>query len=130
MLGINKVIAIPFKGIKAALDGVRGVDIFGLKPFGWLPTINIPQIPQLYKGGVLEKGQVGLLEGSGAEAVVPLEHNDGWLTKIAEKLHGMMDDGSGRDIILQVDGKTLARTSIKSINQLTKQTGKLDLVLA
>lgn len=128
--GINKVIAIPFKGIKAALDGVRGVDIFGLKPFGWLPTINIPQIPQLYKGGVLEKGQVGLLEGSGAEAVVPLEHNDGWLTKIAEKLHGMMDDGSGRDIILQVDGKTLARTSIKSINQLTKQTGKLDLVLA
>ena len=35
-----------------------------------------------------------------------------------------------RDIILQVDGKTLARTSIKSINQLTKQTGKLDLVLA
>lgn len=128
--GINKVIAIPFKGIKAALDGVRGVDIFGLKPFGWLPTINIPQIPQLYRGGVLERGQVGLLEGSGAEAVVPLEHNDGWLTKIAEKLHGMMDDGSGRDIILQVDGKTLARTSIKSINQLTKQTGKLDLVLA
>ena len=128
--GINKVIAIPFKGIKAALDGVRGVDIFGLKPFGWLPTINIPQIPELYRGGVLERGQVGLLEGSGAEAVVPLEHNDGWLTKIAEKLHGMMDDGSGRDIILQVDGKTLARTSIKSINQLTKQTGKLDLVLA
>lgn len=42
----------------------------------------------------------------------------------------MMNDGSGRDIILQVDGKTLARTSIKSINQLTKQTGKLDLVLA
>lgn len=128
--GINKVIAVPFNGINAALQGIKGIDILGLKPFDWLPTIGVPQIPQLYKGGVLEKGQVGLLEGSGAEAVVPLENNDAWLTKIAEKLHGLMDDGSGKEIILQVDGKTFARTSIKSINQLTKQTGKLDLVLA
>lgn len=128
--GINKVIAVPFNGINSALQKIKGINIMGLKPFDWIPTISVPQIPKLYRGGVLEKGQVGLLEGSGAEAVVPLENNDAWLTKIAEKLHDMMDDGSGRDIILQVDGKTLARTSIKSINQLTKQTGKLDLVLA
>ena len=127
--GINKVIKIPFDGINAALSKIKGISIVGIKPFDWIKTLNVPQIPELYKGGVLEKGQVGLLEGKGAEAVVPLENNDGWLTKIAEKLHAMMDDGSGRDIILQVDGKTLARTSIKSINQLTKQTGKLDLVL-
>ena len=128
--GINKVIAVPFNGINKALQKVKDISIAGLKPFDWMPTISVPQIPKLYRGGVLEKGQVGLLEGSGAEAVVPLENNDAWLTKIAEKLHAMMDDGSGRDIILQVDGKTFARTSIKSINQLTKQTGKLDLVLA
>lgn len=128
--GINKVIAVPFNGINSALQKIKGINIMGAKPFDWMPTISVPQIPKLYRGGVLEKGQVGLLEGSGAEAVVPLENNDAWLTKIAEKLHAMMDDGSGRDIILQVDGKTFARTSIKSINQLTKQTGKLDLVLA
>jgi phage-related protein len=128
--GINKVIAVPFNGINSALQKIKNISIAGLKPFDWMPTISVPQIPKLYRGGVLEKGQVGLLEGSGAEAVVPLENNDAWLTKIAEKLHAMMDDGSGRDIILQVDGKTFARTSIKSINQLTKQTGKLDLVLA
>lgn len=128
--GINKVIAVPFNGINGALNKIKGISIVGIEPFSWMPTIPVPQIPKLYRGGVLEKGQVGLLEGSGAEAVVPLENNDAWLTKIAEKLHSMMDDGSGRDIILQVDGKTLARTSIKSINQLTKQTGKLDLVLA
>lgn len=127
--GINKVIAVPFNGINAALSKLKGLDILGVKPFGWINTLNVPQIPELYRGGVLERGQVGLLEGRGAEAVVPLEHNDGWLTKIAEKLHSFMDDGSDRPIILQVDGKTFARTSIKSINQLTKQTGKLDLVL-
>jgi hypothetical protein len=127
--GINKVIALPFNGINKALDKLRGISILGVEPFGWLPSIGVPQIPELYRGGVLERGQVGLLEGKGAEAVVPLEHNDGWLTKIAEKLHSFMDDGSDRPIILQVDGKTFAKTSIKSINQLTKQTGKLDLVL-
>ena len=31
--------------------------------------------------------------------------------------------------ILNVDGKTFAQTSISSINQLTKQTGKLGLKL-
>jgi hypothetical protein len=128
--GINKVIAVPFNGINSALNKLRNLSFLGISPFTWLPSIGVPQIPELYRGGVLEKGQVGLLEGTGAEAVVPLENNDGWLTKIAEKLHGMMDSGSDRPIILQVDGKTFARTSIKSINQLTKQTGKLDLVLA
>ena len=128
--GINKVIAAPFNGINSALNKLRNISFLGISPFTWLPTISVPQIPLLARGGVLEKGQVGLLEGSGAEAVVPLENNDAWLTKIAEKLHGMMNDGGDRPIILQVDGKTFARTSIKSINQLTKQTGKLDLVLA
>ncbi len=128
--GINKVIAVPFNGINSALQRIKGISIAGFEPFSWMPTLSVPQIPKLYRGGVLEKGQVGLLEGSGAEAVVPLENNDAWLTKIAEKLHSLMGDEGGRDIILQVDGKTFAKTSIKSINQLTKQTGKLDLVLA
>ena len=127
--GINKVIKVPFDGINSALKKIKSIEIVGIKPFDWMPTISVPQIPQLAKGGVLERGQVGLLEGSGAEAVVPLENNDKWLTEIAKKLGGMLD-GNDRDIILQVDGTVLARTSIKSINQLTRQTGKLDLVLA
>jgi hypothetical protein len=36
---------------------------------------------------VLERGQVGLLEGTGAEAVVPLERNKAWLSKVAEDLN-------------------------------------------
>ena len=35
----------------------------------------------------LEKGQVGLLEGNGAEAVVPLEKNTGWIRKVANQIH-------------------------------------------
>jgi hypothetical protein len=55
----------------------------------WVPGvggkgINIPLIPTLAKGGVLKKGQTGFLEGDGAEAVVPLEKNTGWVSKVAD----------------------------------------------
>ena len=93
-----------------------------------MPQISVPQIPELAKGGVLKKGQVGFLEGDGDEAVVPLEQNTEWIDKVANKLADVLG-GSNRDIVLQVDGKTFARASINSINQLTRQTGKLALVV-
>lgn len=57
----------------------------------WVPGvggngINIPLIPKLEKGGVLEKGQIGLLEGNGAEAVVPLENNQKWIRSVAQDM--------------------------------------------
>ena len=126
--GINKVVAIPFNGLNSALGKLRDVNILGLEPFGWMPQISVPQIPELAKGGVLKKGQVGFLEGDGDEAVVPLEQNTEWIDKVANKLADVLG-GSNRDIVLQVDGKTFARASINSINQLTRQTGKLALVV-
>lgn len=85
--GLNKVIAIPFKGINKALDAIRGIEIMGLKPFsGLLPSIDIPQIPLLAKGGVVKKGQMALLEGDGAEAVIPLENNKRWINATANAL--------------------------------------------
>jgi phage-related minor tail protein len=89
--GINKVVSIPFNGINWALGKIKNVDIFGLKPFDWIKTINVPQIPLLYRGGVLKKGQVGLLEGNGAEAVVPLEKETGWINRIAQKMNELQD---------------------------------------
>lgn len=49
--------------------------------------LNPVSLPRLAEGGVLERGQVGLLEGSGAEAVVPLEQNTGWIRRVAEQLN-------------------------------------------
>ena len=61
---------------------------------------------------------------NGTEAVVPLERNTQWLDKIAERLNSSR---SNQPIILEVDGKVFAQTSIDSINQLTRQTGTLGL---
>ena len=53
--GINSVVSIPFNGINSALSGLKGVNILGHYPFDWLPTISVPQIPELAKGGFVEK---------------------------------------------------------------------------
>lgn len=52
--GINKVISIPFNGINTALSAIKGVDIMGLKPFDWIKTIGVPQIPMLAQGGYVK----------------------------------------------------------------------------
>lgn len=89
--GINRVIAVPFNAINGALGAIRGVSIAGISPFGGLPSISVPQIPLLYRGGILKKGQMGLLEGNGAEAVVPLEKETGWINRIAQKMNELQD---------------------------------------
>lgn len=94
--GINRVIAIPFNTINGVLNTLRNASIAGIAPFAGLPSLSIPQIPQLYRGGILRKGQVGLLEGNGAEAVVPLEKETGWINRIAQKMNELQETQPGR----------------------------------
>lgn len=90
--GINRVIAIPFNAINNTLDRIRDIEIAGYTPFdGLISRFDVPQIPELARGGVLKKGQKGFLEGDGAEAVVPLEKNTDWLDEIAARLYDKMD---------------------------------------
>lgn len=85
--GINKVVSVPFNALNKVLDKIRDVEVAGFSPFkGLISEISVPEIPELFRGGVLKKGQIGLLEGKGAEAVVPLEKNLGWIKKIAAEL--------------------------------------------
>lgn len=89
--GINRVIAIPFNKINDVLGTLRDFEFLGKKWFeGIISTFEVPSIPELAKGGILKKGQVGLLEGNGAEAVVPLEKNTQGLQKIASLLASNM----------------------------------------
>lgn len=102
-------------------------------------SISPPRVPKFSvdwyaRGGVFDKptlftsgGRLGGLGEAGAEAIVPLENNTQWLDKIADKLSDKL--GGGRNIVLQVDGKTFGQISVDSINALTKQTGNLPLVI-
>ena len=149
--GISNKITAAKEKVKSVIDAIRGffnfefkwpkvpLPHFGIKPSGWkVGDLLKGVIPKLSikwnaRGGIFDKptlmGYGGTLQGlgeDGAEAIVPLEKNTQWLNKIADKLAARQGK---TPIILQVDGKTFAQTTIDSINNLTRQTGKLDLKL-
>ena len=63
-----------------------------------IPTISKISLPRLEEGGILEKGQVGLLEGNGAEAVVPLHQNKAWISAVAQDMDAAMG-ASGTQVV-------------------------------
>lgn len=85
---LNKVLSTVEKAINKGIGLINSAIGLANK----LPGINVGKVskvslPRLEKGGVLKRGQVGLLEGTGAEAVVPLERNQAWLSKVAQNLN-------------------------------------------
>lgn len=79
--GINKVVAIPFNALNSTLNGIRNIDILGVKPFKGLwgkNPIGVPQIPKLAVGGLVNMPGRGVPVGnaitgeSGVEGVIPL----------------------------------------------------------
>ena len=113
--GINKVVSVPFDGINWALNKLRNLSILGVEPFKWIKTISVPQIPLLYQGGILKRGQVGLLEGNGAEAVVPLEKETGWINRIAQKMNDYQSANPGNaNLSAKMDEVIRTMKSLKS----------------
>lgn len=85
--GINKVVKLPFEGLNGILDKISGLSIAGVKPFDWLTwRAPVPQLPELATGGVVRKATTAVIGEDGAEAIVPLEKNTGWIKKVAEEL--------------------------------------------
>lgn len=77
-------------------------------------------ISMLAKGGVLEKGQIGLLEGSGAEAVVPLENNAKWISEVAKDMNAATGNNDLLEKMLNVlmEMKTTSEETVEAIAQM------------
>lgn len=85
--GINGVIRTIEGTINKAVGIINGaIDLINKVPgvsAGHVPTVHLPR---LSRGGVLRKGEVGILEGTGAEAVVPLDKNKQWVHAVARDM--------------------------------------------
>lgn len=85
--GINNVIAIPFNAINDALDAIRNVEIAGIYPFdGLISRFDVPQIPELATGGIVNRPTPAIVGENGREAIIPLEKNKAGLRQIASLL--------------------------------------------
>ena len=123
--GLNRVLST----VQSAINKGIGLINSAIRLANKLPGINVgtvPKIslPRLARGGVLEKGQIGLLEGTGAEAVVPLENNRAWLSKVAADLNELQgnnfQNGNSTEII------SLLSRIVEMVGQLAQMKIQLD----
>lgn len=82
--GINGVLSTIESTINKGIDLINGaIELANLLPGVNVGTLGHMSLPRLERGGILKKGQVGLLEGKGSEAVIPLDRNKFWIRKTA-----------------------------------------------
>lgn len=142
--GINTVIARTFEGLNNALRTIHDISILGVKPFEWIHTFDVPEIPKLASGGIVKAptlAVVGDNPGAGSgnpEVVAPLSQLQGMMktsgsadTAILEKILSLltrlyelfvMSRGKGGDtyeFIATLEGQPLFREVVRQ-NQLYK----------
>lgn len=127
---LNAVISL----INAAISGLNRISInipnwipgFGGKSFG----LNIPKIPYLARGGIIDSPTLAMVGEAGKEAVVPLENNTEGLDLLAKKLLEKLgvvnttnsSDGYGDgNIIFQIDGSTIGKVALKQLRKMQRQ---------
>lgn len=110
----------------------------------WVPVIggagvNIPTIPRLARGGIVNKPTLAEIGEAGPEMVVPLKNTD-FVNKLANAVGRavminmstlMQTTGTTepQPIIIQVNDLELGRAAIGSINKVTKMTGECPIRL-
>lgn len=107
--GINVILG-GISDLASAAGNLLGMEAVDLR-------ISPVSLPRLAEGGVLERGQVGLLEGDGAEAVVPLEQNTGWIRRVAEQMSGYSGRDNQTEITRRLDGLEGQVTAILNLLQ-------------
>lgn len=122
--GLEGIVKAPLNAVIGVLNSFLG-KINRLEIPDWVPGIggkglDIPLIPTLEKGGVLEKGQIGFLEGNGAEAVVPLHQNKAWISKVADDMDTAIGGASGGQMV------SLLAAMLDKLDELAKMNIYLD----
>lgn len=145
---VRNVINDVLSGAIGIINGFISLINGAIKIINKIPGVNIPRIGkldlvQMEEGGVLKKGQIGFLEGNGAEAVVPLDKNKKWIDAVANSMKSSlamqtpqidyrpqlnqiitaMQSGATITINQQMNGQTFDRQVISAINRYNYRTG-------
>ena len=125
--GINKVIAVPFNGLNSALKKIKSVSIAGLKPFDWMPTLAVPQIPKLATGAVIPANKEFMAVLGDQKHGRNLEAPEELIRKIVREETAGLDRGGG-DITLNLTVECEGYKLLQLIQKLDKEqysrTGK------
>lgn len=132
--GIGKLAKRPINGIINIVNTlIRGLNKIHLPD--WVPVIggkgiNLPEIPKLAKGGIVDSATLAVVGEAGKEAVMPLENNTGWITQLAEKVASRLPQNSTNNdkpitLKLELNLGTIkfAKTICTTLNKLGESNG-------
>jgi hypothetical protein len=102
---VNRMLELIFDGVNNTLSSISkiaklvNIDVT-------FNTVETPQIPKLATGGIVTKATNLIAGENGAEAVLPLENNTGWMdtlaTKIAKQINTSTNNG-GSNITIKLE---------------------------
>ena len=110
---------------------VSGINKIGFDVPDWVPVIggkrwgfNIPKIPKLAQGGIVDKPTYAMIGEAGTEAVMPLERNTGWIDKLADKLADKIGGAGGSPIqlVVKIGEDTILDKFIEGIHNKNFET--------
>lgn len=118
--GINGLIG----GAEKIINGFFGMINGAINLINEIPGVNITKIKmvefaRLAKGGVVDKPTPAIFGEDGAEAVVPLENNTGWLDKVALRLHELTtqrNDIGGSLSVRSVELQNMQVSELRTLN--------------
>ena len=92
-------------------------------------SVNLPYVPYLAKGGIVDSPTLAMVGEAGKEAVMPLENNTGWMNVLANKLSALMprqqvQNAPMGDIVVQIGDREFARFAINEINKEQERAGR------
>lgn len=124
---VNGVLSRAVKIINGFIGAINtAISVINAIPGVNIKTLNKLDVPKLATGGIISGATLAMVGERGREAVLPLENNTEWMDALAERIAAR--NNSPSRIVLQVGEKELGYAVINSINGITRQTGKLQLV--
>jgi len=109
---------------------IRGLNRIRIDIPSWVPGvggrsfgINIPTIPKLATGAVVDSPMVALLGEAGREAVMPLERNTEWIAELASQIANIIGTGE-TTIIVKIGEDTITEKVISNINRRNRIAGR------
>ncbi len=142
--GLNSIMSIPFQKLNGILSWIRDIKIVGLQPFANIKTVNIPEIPLLASGGIVNEGQMFVAREAGPELVgsigrkTAVANNDQIISGIESGVYRAMvaanagNNGGGTQtirIINEIDGDVVGEKVIQYHNGKVIQTGVSPLLV-